>query len=307
MTRTNDQLNHSVLHRYYPHISRILSIASYVVLYQFSPEASSWVKLEIEGTLFICELSPADYGAKRFNAIILNRRGFENWEYELRSSEDVEVTSEYIILKGDVDGEDVIYGLWIFAEQGTSTEMARQDNAAVIERCAREAEESEHLALHKLGQLQENRGIGGGNGYTAEQEESEAEEVAESVVMGRQLSLRELFGQQRTQDADFAVKHHESPDPLFSNTLLNLLQGSSTQSEVQPQLQPPPQPPVQEKPTTPAFFSNPDTDFFRSGPLFVPKDEPPAAKRPAPSYAAAAATPAAEIENPLLALLRGKS
>jgi hypothetical protein len=302
MTRTNEQLNHSVLHRYYPHVSQILSIASYTVLYQFSPEASSWVKLEIEGTLFICELSPADYGAKRFNAVILNRRGFENWEYELRSSEDVEVTSEYIILKGDVDGEDVIYGLWIFAEQGSSTELARQDNAAVIERCAREAEESEHLALQKLAQLQENGAISGGNGYTAEQDESEVEEAAESVAMGRQLSLRELFGQQRTQDAGFAVKHHESPaaPPEQPNILLNILQGSDTQPQSQPQ------PPVPEKATTPAFFSNPDTDFFRSGPLFVPRqDEPAAAKRPAPSYAAAAATPSAEIENPLLALLRG--
>jgi hypothetical protein len=292
MTRTNEELNHAVLRRYYPHIVHIKGTAPYAVLYQFSPDSSSWVKLEIEGTLFISELTQSEIGAKRFNVVILNRRGFDNFEQELRSSEDVEVTSEYVILKGEVAGEDIIYGLWIFAEPGTSTTNAREDNAMEIARCAQEAEESGKLALERLAAMQlgkERQHVEGSNGYAAEREgESEMEEAV-SVPMGRQLSLRELFGKQREQDAGFTVKHHESPKFQIAQPVL-----PSIEQKIEVTAQPP-----LEKAPTPLFFTNPDTDFFRSGPRFTPKQDESVAAIPAP-------VPAVESDNPLLALLRGK-
>jgi hypothetical protein len=275
------------------------------VLYQFSPDSSAWVKLEIEGTLFICELTDSELGAKRYNVVILNRRGFDNFEHELKSSEDVEVTSEYVILKGEsVAGEEVIYGLWIFAEQGASTENAREDNAAKIAAFAKEAEESGKEALHRLAQLQETAHLGGSNGYAAETEDSGVDEDLGSVPMGRQLSLRELFGKQRELDAGFAVKHHESPKFANALPMLPSIQQRVEEQPVQHQL---PQPAVsQDKAPTPMFFNNPDTDFFRSGPRFTPQqsEDPvpaPATAQPGP------APPVAVSDNPLLALLLGKS
>jgi hypothetical protein len=312
MTRTNEELNHAVLRRYYPHITHILSIASYAVLYQFSPDSSSWVKLEIEGTLFICQLTPSELGAKRFDVIILNRRGFDNFEHELKSSEDVEVTSEYVILKGESNqGEEVIYGLWIFAEQGASTEAAREENAEEIARCAREAEESGKAALQRFAHSQEHAHAGEGNGYAAEVEESGVEEddLPGSVAMGRQLSLRELFGKQRELDAGFSVKHHESPKFANAQPVLPSIQQRVEEEPTPPLRQSTPQPVAQEKATTPMFFNNPDTDFFRSGPRFTPQqsEEPVAAPAPVVSDSGAAQPPPTAANNPLLALLLGKS
>ncbi|KIW09401.1 uncharacterized protein PV09_00295 [Verruconis gallopava] len=290
MTRTNEELNHAVLRRYYPQIVRIRSIAPYAVLYQFSPESSSWVKLEIEGTLFINELVPNEMGAKRFNVVILNRRGFENYEQELRSSDDVELTSEYVILKGQSrDGEDVVYGLWIFAEPGASTAGAREENAQEISRCAVEAEESRRLAMERLAETQlskENQRVGGSNGYAAEQE-SEMEEGSTSIPMGRQLSLRELFGKQREQDAGFTVHHHESPKFANAQPAIPSIEQKVKESS-------------QVKVPTPIFFTSPDTDFFRSGPRFTPRqnEASTSAKKQSPASSA--------DENPLLTLLRGK-
>lgn len=277
-----------MLRRYYPHIEHILRIASYAVLYQFSPESSTWVKLEIEGTLFICELSLSEIGAKRYNVVILNRRGFDNFEHELKSSEDVDVTSEYVILKGeDREGEDVIYGLWVFAEEGASTETAREDMAMEIMRCAKEAEESGKLALRRFAQQQEQH-MGGSNGYAAEQEDTEEdeEEPHASVPMGRQLSLSALFGKQREQDAGFAIKHHESPRAAHAQPIMPSIDQAVKEVHA---------PQQHEKAPTPMFFNNPDTDFFRSGPSFTPQQSE------QPTVA-----PATVEDNPLLALLRGK-
>jgi hypothetical protein len=290
MTRTNEELNHAVLRRYYPHIAHIRSIAPYAVLYQFSPDSSSWVKLEIEGTLFISELHPSEIGAKRFNVVILNRRGFDNFEQELRSSEDVEVTSEYVILKGEQAGDDVIYGLWIFAEPGASTASAREENAKEIAWCAKKAEESGKVALDRLADLQlvkEHQNLVDVNGYAAEQEEESEMEGAMSVPMGRQLSLRELFGKQREQDSGFAVHHHESPKFQSVQPVIPTIEQKMEDAQT-----------LDEKAPIPQFFTHPDTDFFRSGSQFTPKQSEPAATKPAP--------PVVESDNPLLMLLRGK-
>ena len=135
-----------------------------------------------------------------------------------------------------------------------------------------------------------------GNGYAAEHEESEMEEHAGSVAMGRQLSLRELFGKQREVDAGFAVKHHESPRVADAQPLMSsIMQQQPVESAMQPQ------PQVPEKAPMPMFSNNPDTDFFRSGPRFTPQQN---ATPPAPL--AAPAAPPMEGENPLLALLKGK-
>jgi hypothetical protein len=243
--RTNDELNMAVLARHYPSITTILSIAPYAVLYTFSPSNQAWEKSGIEGTLFVCAQEHDALGAEHFSVVILNRRGLENFEAELRSSDDIEVTEEYVILKGEGEEGPIIYGLWIFAEPPpSSTSDCRIVNAAVIQECANRAESSRALTqeaqMQREQQEWEADDQGEPGGYVAE--ESGQEEA--SVPMGRQLSLRELFGKQREQDSDFSVHNHEAL--------------GQAEQPVPPQQVP-----------TPQFITHPDTDFFRSGPRFA--------------------------------------
>lgn len=267
MTRTNEELNQNVLRRYYPSTTLILSIAPYAVLYTFTPSSGTWTKSDIEGSLFICALTPSPIGAERFNVVILNRRGFDNFAQELSSSEDVEVTTEYVILKGsDGKGGDVIYGIWIFAEPDTSTGLARETNAGVIEQCALRAEESRRTALERVAVEEQRREdealVANGNGFALEESEVE-DQVAPK---GRQVSLMELFGRQRDQDSGFSTHSHESP--------VNV-------APVEEQSAPGQRQETRPVPAAP-FFTHPDTDFFRSGPKFTSQQEQAPTNAPAP-------------------------
>ena len=216
-TRTNAELNFSVIRRHNPAVTSIISIAPYAVIYLFSTTTQEWEKCGIEGTLFVCQQSPTDLGADRFCVLVLNRRGLENFQADLSSEGDVEVTEDFVILRVYDENASTqnIYGLWIFSEPPpSSTANMRAITAQIIRDCAMQAETSRKIVEE---QRQEAT-----NGHREEQD------VAQSEPMGRQLSLRELFGQQREQDAGWSVKHH-SP------------QGR-----------------------TPQFLPSVDTDFFRS-------------------------------------------
>ena len=137
-TRTNTELNLLVLRRYVPSVERIMSIAPFAVVYLFSPETQQWQKSEVEGTLFVCQLSGDDY--LRYNVVILNRKSLDNFITELVSGEDIEITEQYVIIQviGD-DGSPNIYGLWIFSEEG-DVPSVRETVANSIQECAVRAE-----------------------------------------------------------------------------------------------------------------------------------------------------------------------
>jgi hypothetical protein len=191
--RSNEELNLSVLRRHYPSIVSIAHVAPYAVLYAFNLDTSLWEKIGIEGTLFVCELTETPGGAERYSVVILNRRGLENFEMELSSEAEMEITDEYVILQGDQ-----VYGLWIFSEAESSTQGMRAETANKIKELAERAAESRHVREQAVR-----------NGA----EEAAEQESAGGVEMGRSVSLRELFGQQRTQDAGFSVHNHHSPSP----------------------------------------------------------------------------------------------
>jgi hypothetical protein len=264
--RSNEELNLSVLHRHYPSITTVLSIAPYAVLYLFSPSNQQWEKSGVEGTLFVCAQELDALGAEHFSVVILNRRGLENFEAELKSKDDIEITDEYVILKGEGDEGPIIYGLWIFAEPPpSSTADCRIANAAVIQECASRAESSRAIAQEqkRFREQQARKTEAQGNRrYVVD--ESEQEEA--SVPMGRQLSLRELFGKQREQDSGFSVRHHESPETQPAQ--LAGQQQHAQQQHAQQQRATPQQAPPPAQAPTPQFVTHPDTDFFRSGPRF---------------------------------------
>lgn len=183
--RSNTTLNLSVLRRHNPSITQILSIGPYAVIYTFSPSTQAWEKAGIEGTLFVCQLSPHpthafdgdeddedDAASERYTILVLNRRGLDNFSLELHNEDDVEVTEEYIILQGrdrvstlnhskddgygraerEESAEPVIYGLWIFAEPPpSSTAEMRTINARVIQDCAARAEMSGRVRRGRIG------------------------------------------------------------------------------------------------------------------------------------------------------------
>ena len=190
--RSNEELNFSVLRRIYPELVAIEHVTPYAALYTFSLETQQWEKLGVEGTLFLCRLTPSAIGADRYSVAILNRRGLDNFYLELTSEEEMEFTDPYVILQGDQ-----VYGIWVFADPPpASTADCRTDTANKIMQAAEKAR------LSREAKEQEAR-----NGV---HQASEHVETATSAPMGRQLSLRELFGQQRQQDADFSVHDHHS-------------------------------------------------------------------------------------------------
>jgi hypothetical protein len=192
--RSNEELNFSVLRRKYPELLAIEYTTPYVVLYAFNLEKQSWEKFGVEGTLFLCQLTPSPIGAERYCAVILNRQGLNNFYFELTSSEEMDIQDPYIIVQGD----DQIYGLWVFADPPpASTADDRVETVQKMMEIADRARAS-RMAKEKEGK----NGVG---------EAAEQTEAASSVPMGRQLSLRELFGQQREQSGmQFQYDHPPS-------------------------------------------------------------------------------------------------
>jgi hypothetical protein len=193
-TRTNTELNLSVLRRYNPSILTILSIAANAVIYLFTPSTQQWEKSGVEGTLFVCETDPPsttiDAG---YCVVVLNRRGLGNLILDLAQAQDVEVTDELLIMRfqedgGEGDGEkQKVMGVWIHKDKDDTREV----NAGLIQQCW------EKLAGTKgqyagAGETVGSNGNGtfGGSGSSAR---------AGGAAAGRRISLTDLFGQQGSQ------------------------------------------------------------------------------------------------------------
>lgn len=263
-SRTNAELNLIVLRRHNPAVSGILSIAPYAVVYLFSPTAQQWEKCGVEGTLFVCQLTPSPIGAERYAVTILNRRGLNNFTTELLNGDDVEITEEYVILQvTGGDGTPQVFGLWIFSEPPpSSTSNAREMNAQIIQACAAQAEASRRVAEAQQQQLrmeQHQHPPAELQHANRESPSVELENDAQGAAMGRQLSLRQLFGQQREQDSGWSVHMHGSPASQPS----------------QPQPQPQPQPQSMSAPEPARFVTTADTEFFRSTQRHAPSPHRP--------------------------------
>ncbi|MCJ1478696.1 hypothetical protein MMC13_007377 [Lambiella insularis] len=193
--RTDEELNLSVLQRHNRDVITLEYVAPYAVVYQFSPDSQQWEKSGIEGTAFVCGLRPHAESPHRYEVMVLNRRGLNNFNLELLNATDVEITEEYIILNSTHDSVPHVYGLWVFSEPPpSSTSHHRTAIAHKIQECALRVE----------------------TGRKAVQEEAINEEDAhmdDGVPMGRQVSLKELFGQQRQQDDAWSVRSHSPQRP----------------------------------------------------------------------------------------------
>ena len=236
--RSNEELNLSVIRRHKPSVTSILSLAPYAVVYLFSPTTKQWEKNGVEGTLFVCQETQGELGEERYTAFVVNRRGLDNFDLPLTDGENVEITEEYVILKADESAEGEagqngiadplhpqnlsknqhgtnnvrIYGLWIYSEPPpNSTAESRTINAQMILECATHARESMKLARERLEAMRQN------SFHTAAMAASTQappmEELQTGVPMGRHISLKDMFGQQRAQDDAWSVRaHHLGPE-----------------------------------------------------------------------------------------------
>lgn len=201
--RSNEELNIKVVQRYNPDVFRIMSLAPYAVVYSFNTSSASWEKSGVEGTMFVCELKPGPLGEERYTVFVLNRRGMNNFECQLIDGNDVELTPEYIILKieekdyeGNAKAEPSIVGIWIYTEAfANSTSDARALNAEIIKECATHAGDTLKLAKERL---------------ALEKMKTEQADSAHLHAPGRQISLHEMFGQQRQQDDAWTVRAHDT-------------------------------------------------------------------------------------------------
>ncbi|KAJ5182579.1 Dcp1-like decapping [Penicillium capsulatum] len=261
--RSNEELNLAVLRRHNPSITLILSLANYAVIYIFSPTSRAWEKTSIEGSLFVCQLTPGSLGEERYTAFILNRRGLDNFDLPLTDGENVELTDEYVIVRQneETDAEynshgkhengmktsDKIFGIWIYSEPPpNSTSETRTINAQLIMECAAHAGQSLKLARERLGAMrQDGMHVAAA---AAEAQTAPMQEVQASVPMGRQVSLKDLFGQQRAQDDGWSVRaHHLSPaeqqQQQYQQQQQHYQQQMQYQMQMQPGMMPPQHPP----------------------------------------------------------------
>ena len=140
-TRSDAELNLSVLQRHLPSTQSIEKIAPYAVVYLFSIEREGWEKSGVEGSLFI--VRTYEEGREGYAVVVLNRRGLENFVLTLKREDQVDVTEEYIILQdADDEGgeEQKAYGLWVFQEQEGSTRGTRAEVGDLITELARRME-----------------------------------------------------------------------------------------------------------------------------------------------------------------------
>ncbi|KAK0512974.1 hypothetical protein JMJ35_004991 [Cladonia borealis] len=140
-TRSDTELNISVLQRHLPSTQAIERIAPYAVVYLFSIEREGWEKSGVEGSLFI--VRTYEEGREGYAVVVLNRRGLDNFVFTLKREDQVDVTEEYIILQeagNEREGEQKAYGLWVFQEAEGSTKGTRAEIGELITELARRTE-----------------------------------------------------------------------------------------------------------------------------------------------------------------------
>ena len=157
----------------------------------------------MEGTLFFVRLYPLPgSSSSRYALVILNRRGLDNWTLELKSTEGVQITEEYIILQGQrsildaVDGEVVsgdeeekIWGIWVFEEAEGSTKGQRAECADWILKCTSWTDRSIGCAENPGGEDKRDTCVGGWMDGVAAGEETRYSGEMHSQHSGRSNGL----------------------------------------------------------------------------------------------------------------------
>ena len=249
VSRSDHEINLSVLKRHDTNVVSLHHVSPYAVVYIFNPASEEWEKSGIEGTTFVCGLAPNRDCDQRCSVVVLNRRGLDNFNVEVKSTHEIEVTDEYIILQSEQDGQLQVYGLWVYSEPPpSSTAYHRGMTAAKIQEYAGKAERSRKSIFE--------RDL---NGYEAEMEEEIVPSARQPSSLQNSLPIRsyendvqpEMEASTHSQsqlqatpvfgvsaDTDFfrssqrhgppTAQQNQQPSPTHSRSaLLDLFRGSS--------------------------------------------------------------------------------
>jgi hypothetical protein len=102
------QFSLATLRRMNPTIQDIISSCTHVVLYKYQSE--KWVKLDVEGALFIvsCSKSPLH------QMVVLNKNGIENTVINISKSLSIEESGEFLMYSDGRETSDTVLGLWFY-------------------------------------------------------------------------------------------------------------------------------------------------------------------------------------------------
>lgn len=127
-----------MIRSHYPRVLSILHVGHHAVLYTFNFKEQKWDKADVEGSLFVCEMQPSvtAVGDERYGVVILNRRSVENFYMDIMGTDVDYLEGDFIIMQGDQESDQAVYGLWVFSEKDTSTSEARAATWAKIEELA---------------------------------------------------------------------------------------------------------------------------------------------------------------------------
>lgn len=212
-SRTNTDLNISVLSRYLPGgVRSILSIAASATVYLFS-ETEGWEKCGVEGTMFVVEREPlvtaSGYALAQLCVFVLNRRALENLVVDLIKVTDCELAGELIIFRleeddaqqtdnnspgsgGQAQGGQKVIGIWIHADE----EHTREINHGVIRTSWQQARASWNAFVEAVAEEQAQMEEDGGGILLQTPTAGPGEDVAGAgLTGGRRLSITDLFGQ----------------------------------------------------------------------------------------------------------------
>lgn len=213
-TRTNYELNMSVLKRYVPDLRAIPLTCSFVRLYEWSSTTNSWELRDTEGPMFLCESEPkfSKFGHELPQAtlFVLNRRSLTNFGIDLSNVEMYEATNEKFLsvkMEADDKGSGKAYGYHLHSteekEGADSQSQFTMDNPdwSLIEahwQKARTARLNSRVAEAGYEQSVPSSGASVANNDQAPAPWASLGAFSEtsegSSLAGRQLNINDLFG-----------------------------------------------------------------------------------------------------------------
>lgn len=221
-TRTNYELNMSVLKRYVSGLRAIPLTCSFVRLYEWSSTTNSWELRDVEGPMFLCECDPivlpTGHELPQANLFVLNRRSMENLTINLSKVEMYEATNEkFLSLKMEADeagpGRALGFHLHSNEEKGTGDSQGQflmEDPDWSLIQAHWEKARAALSAVNNqvVGASQYEQGVPNNGAAVADYAQAPAPWASlgafggnseGSQLAGRQLNINDLFGAQNSQ------------------------------------------------------------------------------------------------------------
>ncbi|CDS00461.1 hypothetical protein [Sporisorium scitamineum] len=231
--------NLKVLRRHDSSIVEIVETASFVVLYNYNN--GEWTKTGVEGPLFLFRRRLPPYNG----FFLMNRNGVENFSADVTPDDDLEITPEFIIYRPEKNGDNEVYGIWVFEPNqrmaiGDKLLKLQQMVEAPSEEQVRQADKASSSTVPAVsGEKQAAPAAASQKNAKAEPEASAVKETSEAVpsaapdnLGGTQINLDDLFGssapapahtEPEPTDTTSAPAHENSTDTSNGTSLLDSL------------------------------------------------------------------------------------